>query len=72
KVAKPLASLTQKIQKYEWVKEQEEAFQTLKDKLCRERDSRNAVWPGPTNGKERRWRTDKTYYDLRDMYGSHV
>ncbi|GJT26929.1 putative reverse transcriptase domain-containing protein [Tanacetum coccineum] len=34
KVAKPLASLTQKIQKYEWVKEQEEAFQTLKDNLC--------------------------------------
>ncbi|GKA02212.1 putative reverse transcriptase domain-containing protein [Tanacetum coccineum] len=34
KVAKPLASLTQKIQKYEWVKEQEEAFQTLMDNLC--------------------------------------
>ncbi|GKA61747.1 putative reverse transcriptase domain-containing protein, partial [Tanacetum coccineum] len=34
KVAKPLASLTQKIRKYEWVKEQEEAFQTLKDNLC--------------------------------------
>ncbi|GJX07185.1 putative reverse transcriptase domain-containing protein, partial [Tanacetum coccineum] len=31
KVAKPLALLTQKIRKYEWVKEQEEAFQTLKD-----------------------------------------
>ncbi|GJU56325.1 putative reverse transcriptase domain-containing protein [Tanacetum coccineum] len=34
KVAKPLASLTQKIQKYEWAKEQEEDFQTLKDNLC--------------------------------------
>ncbi|GJT10385.1 putative reverse transcriptase domain-containing protein [Tanacetum coccineum] len=34
KVAKPLASLTQKIHKYEWAKEQEEAFQTLKDNLC--------------------------------------
>ncbi|GJZ76591.1 putative reverse transcriptase domain-containing protein, partial [Tanacetum coccineum] len=33
KVAKPLAPLTQKIQKYEWVKEQKEAFQTLKDNL---------------------------------------
>ncbi|GKG10781.1 putative reverse transcriptase domain-containing protein, partial [Tanacetum coccineum] len=33
-VAKPLASLTQKIQKYKWAKEQEEAFQTLKDNLC--------------------------------------
>ncbi|GJT89426.1 putative reverse transcriptase domain-containing protein [Tanacetum coccineum] len=34
KVAKPLTSLTQKNQKYEWGKEQEEAFQTLKDNLC--------------------------------------
>ncbi|GJU75777.1 putative reverse transcriptase domain-containing protein [Tanacetum coccineum] len=33
-VAKPLASLTQKIRKYEWAKEQEEAFQMLKDNLC--------------------------------------
>ncbi|GKA87385.1 putative reverse transcriptase domain-containing protein [Tanacetum coccineum] len=33
-VAKPLASLTQKIQKYEWAKEQEEAFHTLKKNLC--------------------------------------
>ncbi|GJS16588.1 putative reverse transcriptase domain-containing protein [Tanacetum coccineum] len=137
KVAKPLASLTQKIQKYEWAKEQEEAFQTLKDNLCdapilslpdgskefvvycdasnqglgcvlmkrgkvenataemlcgldqlmeRKEDggmkfiwvpliddvrtlimdeahaSRYLVHPG----------TDKTYYDLRDMYGGHV
>ncbi|GJX47653.1 hypothetical protein Tco_0272843, partial [Tanacetum coccineum] len=44
----------------------------------RERDSRNDVWPRPTNGKEERWRylvhsgADKTYYDLRDMYGGHV
>ncbi|GJW27648.1 putative reverse transcriptase domain-containing protein [Tanacetum coccineum] len=34
KVAKPLTSLTQKNQKYEWGKEQEEAFHTLKDNLC--------------------------------------
>ncbi|GJR45604.1 putative reverse transcriptase domain-containing protein [Tanacetum coccineum] len=34
KIAKPLASLTQKNQKYEWGREQEEAFQTLKDNLC--------------------------------------
>ncbi|GKB96318.1 reverse transcriptase domain-containing protein [Tanacetum coccineum] len=33
-VDKPLTSLTQKIRKYEWVKEQEEAFQTLKDNIC--------------------------------------
>ncbi|GKE49087.1 putative reverse transcriptase domain-containing protein, partial [Tanacetum coccineum] len=32
-IAKPLTSLTQKNQKYEWGKEQEEAFQTLKDNL---------------------------------------
>ncbi|GJW15407.1 putative reverse transcriptase domain-containing protein [Tanacetum coccineum] len=34
KIAKPLASVTQKIRKYEWAKEQEEAFQMLKEKLC--------------------------------------
>nr|GEU63456.1 putative reverse transcriptase domain-containing protein [Tanacetum cinerariifolium] len=38
----------------------------------RERDNINAVWPGPTNGKEERWRADKTYYDLRDMYSGQV
>nr|GEZ95554.1 DNA/RNA polymerases superfamily protein [Tanacetum cinerariifolium] len=35
KIAKPLASLKQKIQKYEWDMEQEEAFQTLKDNFIR-------------------------------------
>ncbi|GJW69354.1 putative reverse transcriptase domain-containing protein [Tanacetum coccineum] len=35
KVAKPLTSLTQKNQKYEWGKEQEEAFHTLKENLCK-------------------------------------
>ncbi|GJR38595.1 hypothetical protein Tco_1214279 [Tanacetum coccineum] len=83
KVAKPLASLTQNNRKLEWAKEQKESFQTLKGNLLcthakrqgRERDSRNVAWPGPTNGKEGRWRylvhsgADKTYYDLRDMYG---
>ncbi|GJY93692.1 putative reverse transcriptase domain-containing protein [Tanacetum coccineum] len=34
KIAKPLTSLTQKNQKYEWGMEQEEDFQTLKDNLC--------------------------------------
>ncbi|GJW50835.1 putative reverse transcriptase domain-containing protein [Tanacetum coccineum] len=34
KIAKPLTSLTQKNQKYVWGVEQEEAFQTLKKKLC--------------------------------------
>ncbi|GJS50311.1 hypothetical protein Tco_0600432 [Tanacetum coccineum] len=33
KIAKPLASLTQKNQKYEWGREQEESFQTLKGNL---------------------------------------
>ncbi|GKC98986.1 putative reverse transcriptase domain-containing protein [Tanacetum coccineum] len=34
KIAKPLALLKQKNQKYEWGREQEQAFQTLKDNLC--------------------------------------
>ncbi|GKB86537.1 putative reverse transcriptase domain-containing protein [Tanacetum coccineum] len=33
-IAKPLTSLTQKNKKYVWGVEQEEAFQTLKSKLC--------------------------------------
>ncbi|GKA33068.1 putative reverse transcriptase domain-containing protein [Tanacetum coccineum] len=34
KIAKPLTLLTQKSRKYVWGREQEEAFQTLKDNLC--------------------------------------
>ncbi|GJW05024.1 reverse transcriptase domain-containing protein [Tanacetum coccineum] len=34
KIAKPLTSLTQKNQKYEWGEKQEESFRTLKDNLC--------------------------------------
>ncbi|GJW54392.1 putative reverse transcriptase domain-containing protein [Tanacetum coccineum] len=34
KIAKPLTVLTQKSKTYEWGEEQENAFQTLKDKLC--------------------------------------
>ncbi|GJT74751.1 putative reverse transcriptase domain-containing protein [Tanacetum coccineum] len=33
-IAKPLTSLTQKNQKYEWGEEQEASFQTLKNNLC--------------------------------------
>nr|GEY91130.1 putative reverse transcriptase domain-containing protein [Tanacetum cinerariifolium] len=33
-ISKPLTKLTQKNKKYEWGKEEEEAFQTLKRKLC--------------------------------------
>ncbi|GJS59542.1 putative reverse transcriptase domain-containing protein, partial [Tanacetum coccineum] len=33
-ISKPLTKLTQKDKKYEWGKEDEEAFQTLKQKLC--------------------------------------
>ncbi|GJV27111.1 putative reverse transcriptase domain-containing protein [Tanacetum coccineum] len=33
-IAKPLTLLTKKDKKFEWGDEQEEAFQTLKDKLC--------------------------------------
>ncbi|GKE07438.1 hypothetical protein Tco_1399456, partial [Tanacetum coccineum] len=49
KVAKPLASSTQKIQKYELC--------THAKRQGRERDSRNAAWLGPTNGKEGMWRS---------------
>ncbi|GKB11515.1 putative reverse transcriptase domain-containing protein [Tanacetum coccineum] len=34
KIAKPLTVLTQKSKTFDWGKEQENAFQTLKDKLC--------------------------------------
>ncbi|GJR54368.1 putative reverse transcriptase domain-containing protein [Tanacetum coccineum] len=34
KIAKPLTSLTQKNQKYEWGEKEEEAFQTMKNNLC--------------------------------------
>ncbi|GKA62461.1 putative reverse transcriptase domain-containing protein [Tanacetum coccineum] len=34
RIAKPLTLLTKKDKKFEWGDEQEEAFQTLKDKLC--------------------------------------
>ncbi|GJX36051.1 reverse transcriptase domain-containing protein [Tanacetum coccineum] len=33
-ISKPLTKLTQKDKKYEWGKEEKEAFQTLKQKLC--------------------------------------
>nr|GFA94069.1 putative reverse transcriptase domain-containing protein [Tanacetum cinerariifolium] len=33
-ISKPLTKLTQRDKKYEWGKEEEEAFQTLKQKLC--------------------------------------
>ncbi|GJY84028.1 putative reverse transcriptase domain-containing protein [Tanacetum coccineum] len=33
-ISKPMTKLTQKDKKYEWGKEEEEAFQTLKQKLC--------------------------------------
>ncbi|GJZ91008.1 putative reverse transcriptase domain-containing protein [Tanacetum coccineum] len=33
-ISKPLTKLSQKNKKYEWGKEEEEAFQTLKQKLC--------------------------------------
>ncbi|GJW40561.1 putative reverse transcriptase domain-containing protein [Tanacetum coccineum] len=35
-ISKPLTKLTQKNKKYKWGKEEEEAFQTLKQKLCSE------------------------------------
>ncbi|GJU99762.1 hypothetical protein Tco_1329033, partial [Tanacetum coccineum] len=60
---------------------EEEPFEEPKEEgLCthakrqgRECDSKNAVWPGPTNEKKGRGGADKgPYYDLRDMYGGHI
>ncbi|GJV79352.1 putative reverse transcriptase domain-containing protein [Tanacetum coccineum] len=118
KIAKPLTSLTQKNQKYEWAREQEEAFQTLKENFLQHIFDQKEL-----NMRQRRWielfsdyeceiryhlrkanvvadalseaskvenataemlrgldqlmernedRSDKTYYDLKDMYGGHV
>nr|GEV32478.1 hypothetical protein [Tanacetum cinerariifolium] len=126
KITKPLASPTQKNQKYEWGMEQEEAFQTLKDNLCntpilslpdgpedfvvycdasnqglgeasKVENATAEMLRGLDQLMERKedgcmyfiWvsligdvRTlimdeahpgaDKTYYDLRDMYGGHL
>ncbi|GKF84961.1 putative reverse transcriptase domain-containing protein, partial [Tanacetum coccineum] len=46
KIAKPLTVLTQKSKTYDWDEEQENAFQTLKDKLC------NAIVLALPNGIE--------------------
>ncbi|GKD34563.1 putative reverse transcriptase domain-containing protein [Tanacetum coccineum] len=67
-ISKPLTSLTQKDKNFDWGKEQEEAFQTLKDKLGNVRTliideahaTKYSVYPG----------ADKMYYDLRDINSS--
>nr|GEU62542.1 DNA-directed DNA polymerase [Tanacetum cinerariifolium] len=46
KIAKPLTVLTQKCKTFDWGEEQENAFQTLKDKLC------NAHVLAPPHGPE--------------------
>ncbi|GJT75790.1 hypothetical protein Tco_1042515 [Tanacetum coccineum] len=33
----------------------------------RERDSRNAAWPGPTNGKEGRWRSHVLWAEIGEI-----
>ncbi|GJU67668.1 putative reverse transcriptase domain-containing protein [Tanacetum coccineum] len=85
KIAKPLTSLTQKNKKYEWGVEQEEAFQTLKnnfvkDKILATPDEASKVENATTEMlrgmhqliERKEDGADKTYYDLRDMYGGHV
>ncbi|GKC47415.1 putative reverse transcriptase domain-containing protein [Tanacetum coccineum] len=57
KVAKPLASLAQKIQK----------LCTHAKRQGRERDSRNVAWPGPTNGKEGRWRVVREDFKIGNL-----
>ncbi|GJZ70509.1 putative reverse transcriptase domain-containing protein [Tanacetum coccineum] len=54
KIAKPLTSLTQKNQKYEWGEKQEEAFQTLKDKLYH-KSLQHIFDQKELNMRQRRW-----------------
>ncbi|GJY18000.1 putative reverse transcriptase domain-containing protein [Tanacetum coccineum] len=70
----------EKIRKYKWAKEQEKAFQTLKDNLCcvlmqigKVENAIAEMLRGLDQLIERKedGGTDKTYYDLRDMYGGH-
>ncbi|GJU59907.1 putative reverse transcriptase domain-containing protein [Tanacetum coccineum] len=49
KIAKPLTILTQKSKTYDWGEEQENAFRTLKDKLC------NALFRLLPDGPEVLW-----------------
>ncbi|GKD20282.1 reverse transcriptase domain-containing protein, partial [Tanacetum coccineum] len=69
-----------KNQKYEWAKEQEEAFQTLKDNsgnapiLGKVENATSEMLCGLDQLMERKegGGADKTYYDPRDMYGGHL
>ncbi|GKE08086.1 putative reverse transcriptase domain-containing protein, partial [Tanacetum coccineum] len=58
KVAKPLASLTQKNKKLLRRVESRIRLCTHAKRQGRERNSRNAALPGLTNGKEGRWRVE--------------
>ncbi|GJV53705.1 putative reverse transcriptase domain-containing protein [Tanacetum coccineum] len=72
-ISKPLTKLTQKDKKYEWVKEEEEAFQTLKQKLCSAPDLSIARGNGRFPVKElslrqRRWIELLSDYDCEIRY----
>ncbi|GJX82288.1 putative reverse transcriptase domain-containing protein [Tanacetum coccineum] len=54
KIAKPLTSLTQKNQKYEWGEKQEEAFRTLKDNLYH-KSLQHIFNQKELNMRQRRW-----------------
>ncbi|GJW96599.1 putative reverse transcriptase domain-containing protein [Tanacetum coccineum] len=67
---------SEKNKKYEWGEKEEEAFQTLKNKLC---DASILSLPDGVedfvvycDASNQGLGTDKTYYGLRDMYGGHV
>nr|GEU78871.1 putative reverse transcriptase domain-containing protein [Tanacetum cinerariifolium] len=67
----------EKNQKYEWGRKQEEAFQTLKDNLCETSKVENVIvemFRGLDHLMERKkdGGADKTYYDLRDIYGGDL
>ncbi|GKA04007.1 putative reverse transcriptase domain-containing protein [Tanacetum coccineum] len=72
-ISKPLTKLTQKDKKYEWGKEEEEAFQTLKQKLCSAPDLSiargNERFPvKELNLRQRRWIELLSDYDCEIRY----
>ncbi|GJS49830.1 hypothetical protein Tco_0599951 [Tanacetum coccineum] len=67
KVAKPLASLKQKIRNLLRRIESRIRLCTHAKRQGRERDNRNVVWPGPTNEKEGRWRVVREDFKMGNL-----
>ncbi|GJW20104.1 putative reverse transcriptase domain-containing protein [Tanacetum coccineum] len=65
KIAKPMTKLTQKTKKFVWEKDQEEAFQMLKNKLC---DAPILSLPEGSENFVRRWVELLSDYDYELKY----